>query len=76
MPLNKKVAITMIHKDDYKKYVDDKDLWYLKISEDNSIEKLNELALDYEKCQNNLFLVGDMNELLKLQKYNKSKKGV
>ncbi len=71
LPITKKVAITMLHKDDYSKYVMAGDLWYLSIDDEKSIYKLNEFALVNEKNENNQFIVGGEVELQRLKEYNK-----
>lgn len=67
MPLNGKVAIAMIHNDDYHKYENKEGVFYLSINDENSVQKMNEIALRYEQKQNDEFIVGNMNELKRLK---------
>ena len=69
MPLNKKVAIAMIYKEDFPKFIDNGNLYYLSINDKNSILNLNEMAVRFEKKSNNQFVVGELEELIRLKEY-------
>lgn len=49
MPLNKKVAIVMLYKEDFPKFIDNGNLYYLSINDESSILNLNEMAVDMKK---------------------------
>ena len=69
MPLNKKVAIAMLYKEDFPKFIDNGNLYYLSINDESSILNLNEMAVKYEKNSNNQFVVGELDELIRLREY-------
>ena len=73
MPLNKKVAIAMIYKEDFPKFIDNGNLYYLSINDESSILNLNEMAVRFEKSSNNQFVVGEINELIRLREYEVKK---
>ena len=73
MPLNKKVAIAMIYKEDFTKFIDNGNLYYLSINDESSILNLNEMAVRFEKSSNNQFVVGEINELIRLREYEVKK---
>lgn len=67
LPLNNKTGIIMIHKDDYHNFEDAQGTQYLSIKDEKSILNLNEIALNFEKNENNQFIVGELEELNRLK---------
>ena len=69
LPITKKYAVILIHKDEYDKYIENNTLIPLNSKKSTSIKNLNILALNEEKNTNNSFLVGTKSSLQELQKY-------
>jgi len=63
LPINNKTGIIMIHKDDYSNFEDSQGTQYLSIKDEKSILNLNEIALNFERNENNQFIVGEIEEL-------------
>ncbi len=68
LPVNGKTSIVLIHNNDYSKFIDEKELFYLKMNDEPSIKFLNEAALKYSVNQDNSFVIGEISELERLQK--------
>lgn len=70
LPLNNKVALTLIEKSEFQKHINDGYLYYNKIDDINTIHVLNEFAIDTEKQINSEFVVGKKEELERLSRMN------